>query len=93
MGSVLSLSRSCLFLFLVTGLQTDKEPYRAKVPCLFLEPPALIPNFAYECQYFFLEFFLRSASPPQRRRAPLSQMLHSRADRRGLLFALLRQFR
>jgi len=41
------------FGFLVTGLQTDKEPYRAKVPSLFLEPPALIPNFAYECQYFF----------------------------------------
>jgi len=27
------------FGFLVTGLQTDKEPYRAKVPSLFLEPP------------------------------------------------------
>jgi hypothetical protein len=69
MGCVLSLSRSFLFWLLVTGLRTDREPYRAKVLCLFWKPPALILNFAIECQYFFLNF-LGSGSPPERRRDP-----------------------
>ena len=43
----------------LTGIRTDKEPYRAKSALSLLEPRDLILNFDFECQYF-LEVFFRN---------------------------------
>ena len=54
----------CFFLcypvvvvFFFTGIRTDKKPYRAKSRLSVLEPSAVILNFIFECQYFFLTVF------------------------------------
>src|SRR5215472_11871717 len=53
-----------VYLFFGHWTTNRQRTLPGKSPLSVLQPPAFILNFACECQYFFLEFFLeRLASP------------------------------
>ncbi len=85
-------------VFIFTGIPTDKEPYRAKVLCLFWNLPTVILEFWFRVSILFLKCF-SGANPtmPARNdgRAPASArgLAAIRGRPGALLFALRTLFR